>query len=162
MLNFIFTLFIVCHFLSSAHALQPASNIEDTDHGSTDWIISADTFIAGVHFNLNEFKINPGVTVFLQAFNNGKYGSLEIRASSIVIAGSLNANGIVPGGIGGSGGGGNGNTGTGTGGGGGGACAGCGGGGAGYGASGGSASGGSSGGAYTEIWQKVTGILQKV
>lgn len=35
-----------------AIALQPPSNLDDTDHAGTDWTISASTVIAGKHTNL--------------------------------------------------------------------------------------------------------------
>jgi hypothetical protein len=81
-------------------ALQPASNIEDTDHQGTDWIISVDTVIAGIHTNLGLFKINPGVTVTVQPstvtaapWDGARFGKVEIYASTISVYGVLSATG---------------------------------------------------------------------
>src|SRR5947208_879713 len=90
-------LVISCH---EAIALQPLSNIENTDHNGTDWVIDESTVIAGLHRGIGEFKINPGVTVTVipstvtaSPWTNGRFGSIQIYASSIKIDGMLNANG---------------------------------------------------------------------
>ncbi len=74
-------------------ALQPASNIESTDHQGTDWTITVDTVIAGVHNNLGIFTIDAGVTVKVMPWNGVKFGSVEIHASTITVSGLLNADG---------------------------------------------------------------------
>ena len=85
---------------SPVHALTPASNIEDTDHGNSDWVISADTTIAGKHFNLGNFQIDAGVIVTVKGstvtsapYNGARFGGVRIFASTITINGTLSADG---------------------------------------------------------------------
>jgi hypothetical protein len=57
-----------------------------------------------VHFNIAAFSIAAGVTVNVEPFNGTDYGSLEIRAQTVNIAGTLSADGAGWGGGGGGGG----------------------------------------------------------
>jgi hypothetical protein len=76
----------------------------DYDHGGTNWVVTDnDAFdlnsatetieIAGVHCNINNFKIPTGTTVYVKAFDGVNYGSLEIRAEIARINGTLDASG---------------------------------------------------------------------
>lgn len=88
--------FLITGLPSICLALQPASNLEDTDHGGTDWTLSSSTEIAGRHYNLGWFKINAGVTVTVHGstvttapWTGTRFGNLEINASTIEIVGTL-------------------------------------------------------------------------
>ncbi|MBI2119167.1 MAG: Ig-like domain-containing protein [Elusimicrobia bacterium] len=87
-----------------AFSLQPLSNLEDTDHFGTDWVIEIDTVIAGKHRNLKNFIIQSGVkvmvwpsTVTSSPWHGARFGKLELHASSIKIDGKLSANSSGPG-----------------------------------------------------------------
>ena len=74
--------------------MQPLSNLEDTDHTGTDWIIVSDTCIAGTHKNIGLFKINSGVSVSVYPstltfapWDGARYGQVQIYASTIIIDG---------------------------------------------------------------------------
>ena len=82
-----------------AFSLQPASNLEDTDHHGTDWVIEIDTVIAGEHRNIKNFIIQSGVkvlvwpsTVTASPWHGARFGKLELHASTIKINGKLSAN----------------------------------------------------------------------
>ncbi len=74
------------------------SALGQTDHGGSDWTISASTNVNGLHFNIATFTINSGVTATV----TGNYFSVE--AVNIIINGTINANGNGGAGAGGSGG----------------------------------------------------------
>lgn len=69
-----------------------------TDHGGADWIISASTTIGGTHTNVGKFQIEIGVTVTVDSAC--RY--LEVQADTIVVYGTINADG--KGDVGGAGG----------------------------------------------------------
>ena len=102
----IYTFFVMQNY--QVFALQPHLNTEDTDHQGTDWIISVSTSIAGLHKNIGEFRIEPGVsvnvvgtTVTVPPWTNSRYGSVQIYASTIHIDGNISATGAgyQPGGL---------------------------------------------------------------
>jgi len=73
----------------------------EEDHRGADWIISADTKVAGKHTNVGTFKVNPGVTAIVEAYNGSLYGTLEVHAADIDIGGNIIASGKGYGGGGG-------------------------------------------------------------
>ncbi|MBA7627716.1 hypothetical protein ES703_35183 [subsurface metagenome] len=77
----------------------------EEDHQGANWIISANTIIAGKHTNVGLFKVNPGVTATVYPYNGSSYGTLEVHAADINIGGNIIASGKGYGG-GGAGGGG--------------------------------------------------------
>ena len=100
MKKLILPLFIFLNSNSFVMGLQPLLNTDDTDHRGTDWIISASTTIAGMHKNIGDFRILPGITVSVVAttvtaspWTNSRYGSVQIYANSIHIDGLLTADG---------------------------------------------------------------------
>ncbi|GAI23560.1 unnamed protein product, partial [marine sediment metagenome] len=77
----------------------------EEDHRGADWIISTNTKIAGKHTNVGLFKVNPGVTAIVEAYNGAIYGTLEVHATDINMGGTIIASGKGYGGGGGGGGG---------------------------------------------------------
>lgn len=59
------------------------------NHGGEDWILAADTEIAGVHRNVGRFSVEPGVLATVKAWDGASYGQLEVNADDIEISGSL-------------------------------------------------------------------------
>lgn len=55
-----------------------------------DLTISADMFMSGSYIVSGTFRINPGVTVYVQPYNFGSCGLLEIQANKIIINGNIN------------------------------------------------------------------------
>ena len=82
------------------------SNTGGGDHNNQDWIPDGSSEIAGIHTNINNFKINPGVTVTVKIYDGTSYGSLEIRAQNIDVLGIIKSTGAGYTGGGGGGGGG--------------------------------------------------------
>jgi len=62
------------------------------DHEGEDWIPEDGSEIAGMHWNISEFRIEMGYTVSIKAWNGTTYGTLIINATRIVINGKLNGN----------------------------------------------------------------------
>ncbi|GAI41721.1 unnamed protein product, partial [marine sediment metagenome] len=77
----------------------------EEDHRGANWIISTNTKVAGKHTNVGLFKVNPGVTAIVEAYNGAIYGTLEVHAADIDMGGTIIASGKGYGG-GGAGGGG--------------------------------------------------------
>ncbi|MEM3402918.1 MAG: hypothetical protein QXH08_06865, partial [Candidatus Hadarchaeales archaeon] len=61
------------------------------DHNGEDWIITSDTEIAGVHYNIRVFRIEQGVTVRVKQFDGSNFGQVTIMAENIVVNGTLSA-----------------------------------------------------------------------
>jgi|GEM_PF-3536041 len=75
------------------------------DHGGADWAPDNYARIGGVHTNIGTFSVGSGMTVRVETYNGGAGGSLEIRANTITVAGTLSAEGCgYPSGNGGAGG----------------------------------------------------------
>ena len=92
-------------FLDAAVAPPVPPPPLEEDHRGADWIISANTKIAGKHTNVGTFKVNPGVTGIIYGYNGSLYGTLEVHAANIDIGGTIIASGKGYGGGGGGGGG---------------------------------------------------------
>ncbi|MEW6618394.1 MAG: cohesin domain-containing protein [bacterium] len=69
------------------------NNIEGGDHGGADWIINANTEIAGVHTNVNIFTVLSGVTVHIKDYDGNNYGSVSVIANTIEIHGTITGSG---------------------------------------------------------------------
>lgn len=59
------------------------------NHGGDDWIITADTVIAGVHRNIGRFAIEADVIVRIAPYTGTTLGEIEVQAQDIDIAGAL-------------------------------------------------------------------------
>jgi len=59
------------------------------NHGGDDWLVDADTVIAGVHRNVGRLWIAPGVLVNVAAYDGSSFGELEVHAHSIDLEGAL-------------------------------------------------------------------------
>ena len=70
-----FSIFMGIHFEVPAHALTPASNIEDTNHAGTDWTITAATSIAGGTTSGGSQSTGITVTVAKHSDRNSMGGS---------------------------------------------------------------------------------------
>jgi len=83
-------------------------NISGGDHSGKDWIIGEDVEVGGNHTNIDNFKINAGVTVTVKGYDGSTHGTFEVHAADIDIEGTLTASekGYGGGGAGGAGGGG--------------------------------------------------------
>lgn len=68
------------------------------DHGGLDWTPADNLQIAGVHININQFRVAPGTTVYVAPWNSVEFGGVDIQAESISIEGTLNASGAGHGG----------------------------------------------------------------
>ena len=84
-----FTLFFIAP--TSSHAVF--TDTGGGDHEGADWIITTDTIIAGTHTNIGTFQIDPGVTVTLETYSGGNYGSVDITATTGNIYGVLTGTG---------------------------------------------------------------------
>lgn len=69
------------------------TNLEGGDHGGSNWVIAGGTYIASNHYNIGTVTIETGSVVYVQPWNNGKYGMVEISATNITIRGTLDASG---------------------------------------------------------------------
>jgi hypothetical protein len=86
-------------------AAPPAGPV--VDHGGADWTVTLGEVLAGAHVNIGAFVVPSGVTAQVAPFDGAGGGSVEIRARTIRVAGTLDATGKgYPGGGGGGGGGG--------------------------------------------------------
>lgn len=54
------------------------------------FIISSDVILSGKYTVSGTFRVIPGVTVYVQGFNFGNCGKLEVNASKIIIEGTIN------------------------------------------------------------------------
>jgi hypothetical protein len=79
----------------------PPSNTQSGNHCGQNWIISANTQIAGSHTNIRNFIIKSGINVTIKPFDGTNFGSVEIHATNIVINGTIDASGAGYGGGGG-------------------------------------------------------------
>ena len=104
MLGF-FILISLIIFSSSFGFVSAWTNTGGGDHSGQNWIISSNTFVAGVHTNVGNFTIPSGIIVSVKPYDGTTYGSFEVHASNITVAGTLNASGAGYGGGGGGGGG---------------------------------------------------------
>lgn len=62
----------------------------DTTQIGNDLTVSSSTFMSGVYYIYGDFIVPQGITVFVQGYENGQCGILEIHAERIVIAGAIN------------------------------------------------------------------------
>ncbi len=75
-----------------------------TNHDGANWIPSNGEEIYGKHYNIGTFTVATGTTVYVKAYSGGSYGTLEIKADTINIVGTLNGDGRgYLGGVGGAG-----------------------------------------------------------
>ncbi|MBI4722838.1 MAG: metallophosphoesterase, partial [Candidatus Stahlbacteria bacterium] len=66
------------------------SILKGTDHKGNDWVISSNTTIYGVHWDIGNFTINSGVTASLLPYNGtDTTGSVIIDAQTMNILGTL-------------------------------------------------------------------------
>jgi hypothetical protein len=63
------------------------------DHAGADWIPADGALIAGVHTNINIFRVAPGSSVYVASWDGAQFGSLDIQAETITIEGVLSASG---------------------------------------------------------------------
>lgn len=61
-----------------------------TTNMSTDLTVSSSTFMSGIFNITGDFHVPAGVTVFVQSYENGGCGKLEIHADNILIEGTIN------------------------------------------------------------------------
>lgn len=87
--------------------LTQTATAQNVDHGGSDWTLANGEEVVGVHVNIGVLRIPAGNTAHVKAWNGIEFGTLEIQARSIDIAGVLNGSGrgyTGPGGPGGGGG----------------------------------------------------------
>lgn len=85
------------------------SNLGGGDHQGANWSPGNGSQIAGVHTNIGIFTVPQGATVRVKDYSGSAYGQLSIEAGSVLILGTLTAEGAGYGGGGGGGGGAGGN-----------------------------------------------------
>lgn len=61
------------------------------DHGGSDWTISSNTSVAGVHTNIGTFTVNTGITATVQAYSSPNYGTFEVQATTVSVVGTITA-----------------------------------------------------------------------
>lgn len=64
----------------------------DTTYLTGNQTITSSDFMSGVYYIDGNFKINQGVTVYVQPYTSGGCGKLEIHANNISIKGEINGN----------------------------------------------------------------------
>lgn len=62
----------------------------DTTDVTGDLIVNSSSFLSGVYRVTGKFKVNTGVTVFVQSYETNGCGKLEVIANEIVIDGTIN------------------------------------------------------------------------
>ncbi|MDH4474640.1 MAG: T9SS type A sorting domain-containing protein [Fluviicola sp.] len=62
----------------------------DTTVVNGDMIISSSTFLSGVYQVSGTFEIESGVTVFVEKYELGSCGKLEVQAQNIIVSGTIN------------------------------------------------------------------------
>jgi hypothetical protein len=77
---------LVC-FLFSIH--KASAQCQDTTI-TGNLIVSSDVILSGKYTVNGTFRVMPGVTVYVQAYNFGNCGKLEIIANKIIIEGTIN------------------------------------------------------------------------
>src|SRR5688572_703176 len=63
------------------------------DHAGADWTPADGDVIAGLHTNIGVFTVPGGATVRVAPWDGAQFGSVEVRAEVVLIAGTLNGNG---------------------------------------------------------------------
>lgn len=61
----------------------------DTTSLSSDLIISSDQIMSGVYYIDGDFEIQQGVTVYVQSYDFGACGALEIHANNVSVKGTI-------------------------------------------------------------------------
>lgn len=77
---------LVC-FLFSIH--KASAQCQDTTI-TGNLIVSSDVILSGKYTVNGTFRVIPGVTVYVQAYNFGSCGKLEVIANKIIIEGTIN------------------------------------------------------------------------
>lgn len=62
----------------------------DTTVVNGDMIVNSSTFLSGVYQVSGTFEIESGVTVFVQKYELGGCGKLEVQAQNIIVSGTIN------------------------------------------------------------------------
>ena len=80
--------------------------LDGGDHGGLDWIISNNTTAAGHHYNISTFQVSSGAVLRVKTYDgaNSSFGNFSVNATTIQVAGIINATGSgYSGGAGGAG-----------------------------------------------------------
>ncbi len=74
------------------------------DHAGHNWTISTNTTVAGHHYNISSFQVTSSTVVRVNPFNGTSFGNFSLNATTIQVAGIINATGSgYSGGAGGAG-----------------------------------------------------------
>jgi len=106
------------HYGDGQGAVVPAwTPLGGGNHLGKDWIITKDTVVAGVHYNIGHFEVVDGVVAIIKEYDGAAYGGFEVLCKSARVLGSISGSlSGHPGGPGGGGGGGAGSVSAGVGG----------------------------------------------
>jgi len=72
---------------------NPAQPELGGEHCGDDWLISANTEIAGVHTGIGLFEVTSGATAVVKKYDGADYGLVEIHTQNIHIDGTIDASG---------------------------------------------------------------------
>lgn len=101
MKKFTFTLFLFFEIITINKLIAQCQ--DTTINGNL--IVSSDIILSGKYTVSGTFRVMPGVTVYVQAYNFGNCGKLEVIANKIIIEGTINGDFAgYTGGLGGAGG----------------------------------------------------------